>query len=435
MKKTLMINLLLASIFTGLLPPALAASPDNDRYQLEKVVMLIRHGVRPQTDTASLDQATGMQWPEWNVPDGFLTGHGYAGMMAQGAWLLHTWRAAGLRLNETAGCPAPGNVWVWAAPSQRTKATGAALLDGMFPGCGLPIHFSAHKADPLFDTVDMGIATPDKEIVRQQIEERLGSAIQAEKTYQSAVADLRQAVCAQTRDSCQFLTHPWEINSNEQGKIKLDGPVSKGANIGETIRLQYSENLPLSEVAFGHARDARQVSQLMALHAAKYDLVSDTLENASHGGSLLMRQIIYAFTPLQRSSKTPPPGNDPLQSLVVIFAAHDTNIAQIRTMLGFNWQLPLYPRNDIPPGGGLIIERYVDKQTEQRFIRLTFAARTLDQWRQLSPLTAQAPLPVAEFRHSGCHQTTVGELCPLNLFTQLAKAHLVNDGKNLPVFQ
>lgn len=102
----------------------------------------------------------------------------YAG---SGAWLLKTWRTAGLPLNETAGCPAAGNVWVWTAPSQRTKATGTALLDGMFPGCGIPIHFTAHKADPLFDTVAMGIAAPDKDKVYQQIEERLGSAARAEK--------------------------------------------------------------------------------------------------------------------------------------------------------------------------------------------------------------------------------------------------------------
>ncbi|MEW6485893.1 histidine-type phosphatase [Tatumella ptyseos] len=435
MKKILTINLLLASLCSGLAPCSQAAPADNDRYQLEKVVMLIRHGVRPQTNTASLDKATGLLWPEWNVPDGFLTGHGYAGMLAQGAWLLKTWRAAGLPLNETAGCPAAGNVWVWTAPSQRTKATGTALLDGMFPGCGIPIHFTAHKADPLFDTVAMGIATPDKDKVYQQIEERLGSAARAEKTYRKAVADLRQAVCAETTNSCRFLDNPWKINISEHGKVKSGGPLSEGANIGETIRLQYSENLPLSEVAFGHARNARQVSDLMALHAAKYDLISDTLENASHGGSLLMRQIIRAFTPRQGSNTSLRSDNDPLQSPLVIFAAHDTNIAQIQTMLGFNWQLPLYPRNDIPPGGALIIGRYLDTQTGQRFIRLTFTARTLDQWRQLSPLNAQDPLPVAEFRHSGCRETAVGELCPLNVFTQLAKAHLVNDGKDLPVFQ
>ena len=266
-------------------------------------------------------------------------------------------------------------------------------------------------------------------------EQRPHPAAQAEKTYKKAVADLRKAVCKETTDSCRFPDSPWKINISQHGKIKSGGPVSEGANIGETIRLQYSENLPLSGVAFGHARDARQVSNLMALHAAKYDLVSDTLENASHGGSLLMRQIIHAFMPVQGSNASQRSDNDTLLSPLVIFTAHDTNIAQIQTMLGFNWQLPFYPRNDIPPGGALLIENYPDKQTGQRFIRLTFTARTSDQWRQLSPLNAQDPLPVAEVRHSGCRDTAVGELCPLNVFTQLAKAHRVNDGKDLPVFQ
>ena len=59
MEKLLTLNLLLASITLSLIPASYAASTDSARYTLEKVVMLSRHGVRPQTDTASLEEATG----------------------------------------------------------------------------------------------------------------------------------------------------------------------------------------------------------------------------------------------------------------------------------------------------------------------------------------------------------------------------------------
>ncbi|MCF6689534.1 histidine-type phosphatase [Raoultella terrigena] len=430
MKKLLTLNLLLASITLSLIPASHAASTDSARYTLEKVVMLSRHGVRPQTDTASLEEATGKKWPEWNVPDGFLTGHGYAGMLTQGAYQLAEWRSRGLPIGAGATCPESGKVWLWAAPDQRTKATGAALLDGMFPGCGMVTHVSANKFDPLFDTIEMGIAKPNEQLVYQQVRERTGSSEQAQKTHAKAVADLRRAVCAEDGKSCEFLDKEWVVKINDKGKAKLSGPVSKGSSIGETIRLQYSENLPLSQVAFGHAKNAQEVSNLMALHAEKYNLVSNTPEYASHGGSLLMRQLIGALSDNNEGSKS-----TELKSPLVILVGHDSNISQIQTMLGFNWQLPIYPRNDIPPGGSLIMERYLDKQTGEKMVHLTFSARTLDQWRQLSPLNAQHPLPVAEFKSPECHETAIGELCPLNKFIQLAEKNLVDDGKDLAVFQ
>lgn len=430
MKKLLTLPLLLAS----LIPSSYAAAAESPRYELEKVVMLSRHGVRPQTDTAGLEEATGRKWPQWSVPDGFLTGHGYAGMMAQGAWQLENWRSRGLMLGHKGHCPMPGKVWLWAAPDQRTKATGVALLDGMFPGCGVAVHTSEHQQDPLFDTIEMGIAKPNEQLVYQQVRERTGSSIEAQKKYATAVADLRRAVCTDEQKSCEFLDKSWEVKINDKGKAKLSGPVSKGASIGETIRLQYSENLPLSDVAFGHARNAQEVNKLMALHAAKYDLVSNTMEYARHGGSILMRQLLGAL-----SSEVNPDNNTNSQpkwhSPLIIFVGHDSNISQIQTMLGFNWQLPDYPRNDIPPGGSLIMARYLDKQTGERWVQLTFSARTLDQWRQLSPLNARNPLPVAEFTHAGCHKTAIGVLCPLKTFVSLAEKNMVSDGENISVFQ
>ena len=63
--------------------PEAIAGEDFSDYTLDKVVVLMRHGVRPQNDTAKLDQATGKNWPRWSVPDGNLSGHGYAGIVDQ----------------------------------------------------------------------------------------------------------------------------------------------------------------------------------------------------------------------------------------------------------------------------------------------------------------------------------------------------------------
>lgn len=428
-------SLCLLALCTGGVADAQAVTtPAPSGYVLEKVVMLARHGVRPQTDSAQLEKATGQAWPAWTVPDGYLTGHGYMGIAQQGAWQLHQWQMKGLAVAENAHCPSDNQVWLWAAPDQRTKATGMALLDGMFPGCGQSVHSTHNEHDPLFDTLDMGLANPDMAVVRREVMAKMGSPEAAAARYQPAIALLRAAVCAPAPGSCAFLDKPWELKTGKHGKVKLTGPVGEGSNIGETIRLQYSENLPLSQVAFGHAASAQQVSALMALHAAKYDLISDTPEYARHGGSVLMRQLLNALT-TGTANPTSASVNPGLTKPLVMFVGHDTNIAQIQTMFGFNWQLPQYPRNDIPPGGSLILERYRDVKSGERFVRLHFSARTLEQWRAIAPLTPESPLPDVDYQGPGCQTASVGTLCPLGAFVQAAQKQLVADGENAPVFE
>ncbi|KAA8998929.1 histidine-type phosphatase [Affinibrenneria salicis] len=419
--KTAAITLALCALSPLFFAPAAQAATDG-RYTLEKVVTLSRHGVRPPTDGEKLNKATGKSWGGWNVADGQLSGHGYAGIVNQSAWRVAQWRNAGLPLG--ANCPPPQRVFVWSSPLQRTRATAQALLDGMFPGCGLAAGFSRQKLDPLFQSVDMGLARPDLERAKQQVIARMGgSEAAAAARYRPAIQLMRSAVCADDGQACQFLNAPWKLVAKENS-LSLKGPLSPGASIGETIRLQYSEGLPLSQVAFGHAANASQVAALMALHAAKYDLLSDTPELARHGGTLLMGQLAAALaqgTPLEKSP------TESLRAPLVMFVGHDTNIAQIQTMLDFNWTLGEYPANDIPPGGTLAFERYRDRQSGELFVRLSFSALSLDQWRGLSRLNgADTPLS-ADYRDEACRTTPMGTLCPLRPMLEKMAAAQVGD--------
>src|SRR5476651_2769065 len=131
-----------------------ANSQAADRYLLEKVVEISRHGVRPPTadNRQSMQNATGREWPVWTTRDGELTGHGYAAAELKGRYEADYYRQRGLL---SAGCPGAGAVYVWASPLQRTRATAQALLDGAFPGCGMAAHYVAHAPDPLFQTDKM----------------------------------------------------------------------------------------------------------------------------------------------------------------------------------------------------------------------------------------------------------------------------------------
>ncbi|MHC5307705.1 histidine-type phosphatase [Bartonella sp. LJL80] len=414
------------------LTPASAQDSMAD-YKLDKVVVLMRHGVRPQTETAKLNESTGKKWPEWIVPDGNLTGHGYAGIIQQSAYMLKKWRAEGLSLSNT--CPQTKDAFVWASPVQRTVATAQAVTDGMFPGCGVNVgHLALEKDDPLFQAIDLEMSQPDPKKVEIEVLTAMGgSPEEAAKKYAPDVALMRQTVCGDGPEDCKFLDEKWGFKNTKPGKYKLSGPVSVGSSIAETIRLQYSEGLPLSQVAFGHVKNADDVAKLMALHAAKYDIINNTQEIAINGGSILMREILdslVAGTPLSPVQKYPE-----LSAPLVVFVGHDTNISQVQTISDFRWKLGNYPADDIPPGGMLIFKRYKNLKNGRYALQLSFAARSLDQWRSLTPLSPESPILSQNYTNSICTLSDKADLCDLATYENTYRNKLADKADSVVLFK
>ena len=401
-------GLLLASMIS---PTAFAQTPTSDGYVLDKVVQVSRHGVRPPTESNEklLTSVTQRQWPTWLVPLGNLTGHGYTGAVEMGRYRGQVLRTAGL---IPQGCPDAKNLLVHASPLQRTKATAQALLDGMFPGCGLQPTYVAGKQDALFQANEMPFAALDPVKARAQILKALGGSVEAAQArYKPYEEKLREVACLPAAD-CPYGKQAWQLEQNAKGRFSIKG-LSAGANMGEVFRLEYSQGLPLDKVAFGHARTASQVSSLMLLTKAKYDFLNDIPYIASRGASELMNQISLELkqgTSLATTTTSSTPPDVPLMLLV----AHDTNISYLRTMLGFGWKLGDYLENNIPPVGTLQFERYKEVKTGEYFLRIAFEAQSMDQIRNLTPLDGtQKPLKGDFESAKGCRKTSAGLLCPL----------------------
>ncbi len=56
----------------------------------------------------------------------------------------------------------------------------------------------------------------------------------------------------------------------------------------------------------------------------------------------------------------------------LLLVAHDTNIAMVRTLMNFSWQLPGYSRGNIPPGSSLVLERWRNAKSGERYLRVYF---------------------------------------------------------------
>ncbi|MDF7660565.1 histidine-type phosphatase [Erwiniaceae bacterium L1_54_6] len=403
-------SLLLASALWLLIGSSQAA----DHYQLEKVVELSRHGVRPPTpgNRKEIEAATGRPWTNWVTADGELTGHGYAAVVNKGRWEGEHYRQLGLL---APGCPTGDDIYVRASPMQRTRATAQALVDGAFPGCGVAIHHVDGDNDPLFQAENLPFADLDPSREHAAMVAKAGDLAALQQQLQPAVQQLKRAVCAPGND-CASFDRPWQLKQTKKGHTYVQG-LSVLASMVETLRLGWSENLPLSQLAWGNITSSQQITALLPILTASYDLSNDVPYLAQRRGSILLDAIIKGLeqgvSPAQHASPA---------TRWLLLVAHDTNIARVRTLMNFSWQLPGYSRGNVPPGSSLVFERWRDTQTGQRFLRIYFQAQSLDDLRHLTPVDDHHPLLREEWHEKNCRITDVGTLCPyqstLNTFSQ-----------------
>jgi 4-phytase/acid phosphatase len=64
------------------------------------------------------------------------------------------------------------------------------------------------------------------------------------------------------------------------------------ANMVETLRLGWSENLPLSQLAWGNITRASQITALLPLLTENYDLSNDVFYTAQKRGSILLNAML-----------------------------------------------------------------------------------------------------------------------------------------------
>ena len=372
-----------------------ATGAPADGWPVEKVVMLSRHGVRAPTDSAKFASLSAAPWPNWPVPDGHLTPHGRDAMVLMGAFYRQRYVSAGLLPSQ--GCPTADRLFVWADVDQRTRATGDALLAGLAPGCDRTAGFRAGGGDdPLFDPIGAGIATLDPAVARRDMLAAMGGSIEAmRQRWDPQLAALGrllgccgEALCrAQLgKPDCAFEDLPWAIEVKKNGrKVGLSGPLDDASGVTELFRMEYDEGFPPDQVAWGRASTPAAITSLMILHKAKYDVVERVPYIARHGASMLLSQIRIALA--QGTEDAPSNDAGPPPAAMTVFVGHDTNLAELGSLLGLHWSLAGSQEDDTPPGGALVFERLRNPADGRRHVRVFFMAQTMDQVRLLTPLT------------------------------------------------
>lgn len=369
---------------------ALSAVAASAAPRLERVVVVMRHGVRPPTQANDqLAKYAADPWPDWPVAPGELTPHGGDTVALMGATLRAAYVAKGVL--PTSDCPDAAQVSVWAdGTDQRTRRTGEILAVSLEPGCNVLTDWApAQPRDPIFggSTEDACKVDPAHEWTAQQ-------PTPAELDRLKGANAALQAIFGPT--ACQ----------GGPGMCFASGPDSGGvfpqtAGLAEDVLLEYADGKPMSEVGWGRASRA-DIDAIMPIHEAAFARIHDNVYASARRGAAMTRVVLAAL-------EGQPIGGGPLTGPQLKFlglAGHDTNLVLMASAFGLKWTLPGEP-DSTAPSTALAFELWRDGP--HRYVRAVIYYETLDQLRDLQPALAQSmPLTFAD-----CASGPMGS-CPLD---------------------
>jgi 4-phytase/acid phosphatase len=362
--------------------------------KLERTVLLIRHGVRPPTHEPALSPAIAPDpWPHWDTPDGDLTPHGAAAISLLAAY------------DRKIFVPAPGcpDINVYADVDERTVNTGEAYAAGFAPGCNITVRHAPGATDPLFSALDNGAPNFDAKLAKTQMLAAAGGSLTATIAAHQALFTAMQATLQPGGDA--FLTLPARVSAKRPHmKPTLTGPIAEGASGAEDFLLEYLDDKPMSQVAWGRASPT-QIATLLALHPLAYTITARPPAIARATASPLLQKILGDLTA------------GPATSILI---GHDTNQAELGGLLNLHWQLGGYPADDPPPGGGIIFSLLAAPNGTQ-YVTATYQTQTMAQIRNLTPLNATNPPATQPLPIPGCGNSPSPTACTLAAFAALVR--------------
>ena len=345
--------------------------------RLERVFIVMRHGVRPPTKSAAAMASLADQpWPDdaaWRAAPGDLTPHGAAAIRLEAKALRGIYAGQGL-------IPAAGDlndaVAIWAdGGDERTRETAKAFAEGFGPAPPAYAFAPAGLVDPLFDGLGQPGCALDPAKALAAVAAR--GPVSTPKVLAGLVR-LQQIVapgaCAGGAGQC--LSGPSGLAQGGR-EVKLTGPVAVGATLAETLLLEYENDLPPAQLGWGRL-SAADLATVMAVHDRDADLTRATPYIAVRRAGPLAREILAVL-----SAEAAPAGAWAIDRKLIVFVGHDTNLSNLAGAFGLTWSLPGQP-DATAPGVALAFERWRDPATNEVSVRVRLFYQTPDQVRNLS---------------------------------------------------
>ena len=375
-------------------PPAQASSDDAE---LKYVVYLSRHGVRsPTGKSVQYNQYSTAPWPAWDVPPGYLTPHGFHLMELFGAY--DRMQLANEGLVRAKGCDDAASITVYTDSDQRTRETGKALAQGLFPGCSISVRFLPEGTnDPLFHPVPANAGSLDPALAIAAIAGRIGgNPANLTLAYRTQIDSLDNllATCGtvaspQPQKRTSLFDIPATLSPGTGDHLaELKGPINIASTLSENLLLEYTQGMDASSVGWGCV-DGSRLRSLMDLHTAATDFTQRTSTIAKMQASNLLAHIRTALEQAVTQTSIPGSPGKPVDHALFLIG-HDTNLENVAGLLNLTW-IADGRRDDTPPGSALVFELWRKRATGNYFVRTYFTTQTLEQMRTSAPLTLADP--------------------------------------------
>ena len=353
---------------------------NNNQYQLDKVVILSRHGIRtPLENTiAFLEKSSPLKWPSWDHAYGYLTTRGGALEAFFGHYLSQWLEQKNINIE-----PENPDIYVYANSLQRTVATAQFLVAGAYAGYDIPIEhkYTIEKMDPIFDPSVQNDSSEIKQKVLKEIEEadKKGSIFKNLAPAYKMVSDILDYPHSQLYSElkCDFADIPYELHFVKNEEPELRGPLAIGICVIDAFLLQYYSAFPKEQIAWGRITSQEQWQQLMQIRNHYIDLVFHSRTIARHNSKLLINKIDDLL-----HNKT---------HKVNLLVGHDSTIAALLGALDFaEYQLPNQCENT-PIGGMVILQRYRNKASEKYLFKAEYVYQSFEQLYTAQPLDINHP--------------------------------------------
>ena len=421
MKKTpqILTALLLVSAFAdGVFAEEHHPNTPSAEYELEKVLIFSRHGLRSpvEKDPQEMAKYSPYAWAKWDVPSGYLTAKGTVLETYFGQYLGQWLADKGLLTAER--CASGEGIFAYANGVQRTIATGQAIVAGAFAGCNVQLQHHGKigsEKDPIFNTQAHNPSQALIESAKNNVDlTALQQKLAPNYALLSEIIDYRNSPNCLQKGECDLGGKVGEYSIKDGKPVKITGSISTGKKIVSALLLAHYVGKPDAEIANGRV-DSQE--KWRAINEIKNEYYRTLFKN----NAALAQNASYpllAFIQQQLSS----------ENKISLLVGHDSNIVALLSALGVEpYELDDSLEN-IPIGGKLLFEVWKHKPSGKLKFKLDYVYQSTEQLVKLTPLSLATPPKQKALTLEACTKDESG-FCDYEQFQKVLSEGIENGKK------
>lgn len=388
--------------------PASSQTVTDDNTILKQIIIFGRHGVRsPTPSPAAYAVYSPRPYPDFGVPVGYLTVHGQQAEVLLGTYFHDYLIAEGLLTGDAS--TDLGHSYFRANSIQRSNLTAAMLGRGLIPGVTIPVHsYPFGQPDPVFDPIAAGVAVVNANRAAHEAQEVFNSGTALASAYSPEFSLIRSVLFnyqtgiepppATPSGITDATAQPIPLTANtaglSAGSVVTLGGVLDAVNAADPFIMEYADGLPLADVAWGRL-SADALSQSSRLITLEESIAFRTPYLAQVQSSNAAAHVLRSMKQAVLGAAVPGAFSSPATQVAVVISS-DVYVTGLAGLLSVHWQLPGYQPDLCPPGGALVFELRQSKESSEYLVRVFFTVQSLDQLRNLTPLSLTAPPETAQ---------------------------------------